>query len=64
MIFGPKIHKEFPRKYFTSSACGGANGFEGFWESIGNGNYKHPGVDAEISVGSDVSIVCYADLLT
>lgn len=50
MIFGSKIHKEFPRKYLSSKTCG-----DGFWESTGKGNYQNPGVDAEIAIGSNVS---------
>lgn len=41
LIFGPKFHKEFPRKYLESGSCG-----DGFWESTGKGKYNHPGVDA------------------
>ena len=42
MVFGPKVSKEFPRKYLESDSCG-----PGFWKSTGRGKYKHPGVDLE-----------------
>ena len=53
LIFSPKFHKDFPAKYLTSPECG-----DGFWESTGNGNYDHPGVDAikdGWKVGSEVT---------
>ena len=54
LIFGPKFHKSFPTKYLLSSSCG-----DGFWESTGNDQYDHPGVDVVgegWTVGSEVSL--------
>ena len=47
-----KIDKSFPRKYLESSSCG-----DGFYEGTGSGHYKHPGVDAEAVIGSEVRII-------
>ena len=46
MVFGSKMHKEFPRKYLESESCG-----EGFWPSTGDGRYEHEGVDVEAMEG-------------
>ena len=51
LIFGAKVHKNFPRKYLESETCG-----EGFWESTGQGNYKHTGVDVEKDIGYTVKL--------
>ena len=50
LTFGPKVHKDFPRKYLDSKTCG----FKGFWESTGLGHYNHPGVDVEVNAGTEV----------
>ena len=54
-----KIDKSFPRKYLESRSCG-----DGFYESTGSGLYKHPGVDAEAVIGSEVRITDNIDLLS
>ena len=51
LVFGPKLNKGFPRKYLESQTCG-----NGFYESRGNNNYKHTGVDVEVAVGSQVRL--------
>ncbi|XP_019618168.1 PREDICTED: uncharacterized protein LOC109465393 [Branchiostoma belcheri] len=44
-IFGPKMHKSFPRKLLQAQNC---NGY-GPYPSTGNGKYKHQGVDLELN---------------
>ncbi|CAH1249045.1 SELE [Branchiostoma lanceolatum] len=44
-VFGPKMHKDFPRKILQSDRCSG----HGPYPSTGNGKYKHQGVDLELN---------------
>ncbi|XP_078620549.1 uncharacterized protein LOC144887293 isoform X2 [Branchiostoma floridae x Branchiostoma japonicum] len=44
-IFGPKMHKDFPRKLLQATSCSGY----GPYPSTGNGKYKHQGVDLELN---------------
>ena len=48
-IFGPKVHKDFPRKLLMSSSCG-----DGFWETNGKGHYNLDGIMLEVNIGHKV----------
>ena len=57
-IFGPKVHKKFPR---TLRTVGGDCTGDGFYpSSLGNGKtpYQHDGVDVLAEEDSEVCNVC------
>ncbi|XP_066264364.1 uncharacterized protein [Branchiostoma lanceolatum] len=56
-IFGPKVHKDFPKKQLESDNCG-----NGFYPSTARGKYKHQGVDLEASVNTEIVVPFTGDL--
>ena len=52
MIFGTKVHKDFPRKYLESGTCG-----DGFWPTDASGNYPGEGIMVEVGVDVEVKRV-------
>ena len=52
MIFGPKMHKDFPRKFLLSDDCG-----DGFYSTNGGGRYAHMGIMSDTPHGIKVCAV-------
>ncbi|KAI8514390.1 hypothetical protein Bbelb_087140 [Branchiostoma belcheri] len=56
-IFGPKIHKDFPKKLLESDNCG-----NGFYPSTARGRYRHRGVDLEVSTNAEIVVPFTGDV--
>ncbi|XP_078660674.1 uncharacterized protein LOC144905141 [Branchiostoma floridae x Branchiostoma belcheri] len=56
-IFGPKIHKDFPKKLLESDNCG-----NGFYPSTARGRYGHRGVDLEVSANAEIVVPFTGDV--